>query len=251
MRRSGVAACRYCGRRAAKRDAPMSRKRHFGPTERYVRLRYWLLQSAAWQSLPAIARALYIELAMRYNGCNNGRIAYAVRQAAKALHISAQTAMRALQLLQDCGFIRCTYKGSFTLKTASLASEWRLTEYAADAPVPAHATKDFMRWRPPAPEAYAPPKSRRRLSTRKRTLPSEEPSGSCDGSAGSNNTSHGSRGGSVNGQNRPRTLPREQHLQLPSVGAPASGPQWSTPKLVEVTDLAAARATRLAARRKQ
>jgi hypothetical protein len=50
--------------------------------ERYVKLRYWLLNSQAWNSLSGNARALYVELAQRYNGSNNGRIPYSVREAA-------------------------------------------------------------------------------------------------------------------------------------------------------------------------
>jgi len=212
-------------------------KRRLGPTERYVILRYWLLQSAAWQSLPANARALYVELAMRYNGSNNGRIPYSISEGRKALHVSGQTVMRALQLLQDRGFIRCTYKGSFSLKAVRDASEWCLTEYPRDAPRPEHGTKDFIRWQPPAPdEVYFPQKIKTRLSTRKRTLPSEEPSGSRGGSVKANSTSHGSRGGSVKGKNRPLTLPPEEHRQLPGIEALVRERSRSTPTLVEVTD---------------
>ena len=44
-----------------------------GRQERYVKLRHWLLNSQAWNSLSGNARALYVELAQRYNGSNNGR----------------------------------------------------------------------------------------------------------------------------------------------------------------------------------
>jgi len=36
--------------------------------ERFVMLRYSLLDSPEWQSLPPIARALYVEMARRYDG---------------------------------------------------------------------------------------------------------------------------------------------------------------------------------------
>ena len=45
-----------------------------GRQERYVMLRHWLLNSQAWNSLTGNARALYVELAQRYNGSNNCRI---------------------------------------------------------------------------------------------------------------------------------------------------------------------------------
>src|SRR5215470_9004835 len=116
--------------------------------ERYLSLRFWLLRSDAWKSLPAISRALSLELAARYNGSNNGRISYSVREGADALNVTKDTTARYLKILQDRGFIACTKRGAFSLKTTRDASEWRLTEYDSDVPV-AHATKDFMRWRPP------------------------------------------------------------------------------------------------------
>jgi hypothetical protein len=115
--------------------------------ERYLMLRYWLLKSQAWNSLSGNARALYVELAQRYNGSNNGRIPYSVRDGV-TLHISHHTVSHLLGILQDRGFIVCTRKGYFSVKTTRDASEWRLTEYDCDHPV-AHATKDFMRWQLP------------------------------------------------------------------------------------------------------
>jgi len=40
-------------------------KRYRDKRERYVKLRFWLLNSPAWQSLPPAARALYIEMVKR------------------------------------------------------------------------------------------------------------------------------------------------------------------------------------------
>jgi hypothetical protein len=42
----------------------------------YVRLRHAFLRSPAWQSLSANARAIYVDIAARYNGRNNGQIPY-------------------------------------------------------------------------------------------------------------------------------------------------------------------------------
>jgi len=53
-----------------------------------VKLRFWLLNSPAWQSLPPAARALYIDIVKRYNGSNNGRIVMGVRDAAKLIGVS-------------------------------------------------------------------------------------------------------------------------------------------------------------------
>ena len=104
-------------------------KRSRDSTERFVMFRYWLLDSPAWRSLPCNARALYMQIARRYNGRNNGRISYSVRQASQELNIGKTAAVGAFQALQDRGFIVCTKKGAFSWKTVCEASEWRLTEY--------------------------------------------------------------------------------------------------------------------------
>ena len=133
--------------------------------ERYVRLRHWLLNSQAWNSLSGNARALYVELAQRYNGSNNGRIPYSVREAVRALHVSKATVSRLFRELEDHGFIIRTKRGAFSLKTVKDASEWCLTEYDSDHP-PANATKDFMRWQPPEDADVDQPARRRRFKTR-------------------------------------------------------------------------------------
>ncbi len=105
-----------------------------------------MLNSAAWRDLDAVSRALYIEIARRYMGQNNGRIPYSVREGAAQLGVSKATISRSLNALIYHGFIVATMKGAFSLKSRH-ATEWRLTEfdYGND-----FATKDFMRWSPPA-----------------------------------------------------------------------------------------------------
>jgi hypothetical protein len=125
----------------------MSKNKRHRP-ERYVKLRYWLLDSAAWQSLPGGACALYVKMAQRYNGSNNGRIPFSVREAMQVVHVSKGMAKYLLDVLQDRGFIVCTKRGAFSLKTGREASQWRLTEYDNDV-IAEYATKEFMRWWPP------------------------------------------------------------------------------------------------------
>jgi hypothetical protein len=112
-----------------------------------VRLYHWLMDTEAWRDLEAIPRCVYIELAKRYAGpgSNNGRIPYSLQELANALHISKQTAMRALDKLADHGFVVCTKPGSFNTKVRH-AAEWRLTEFGQDHPSFSVATKDFARW---------------------------------------------------------------------------------------------------------
>jgi hypothetical protein len=89
-----------------------------GKSERYVSLRYWMLQSPAWQSLPGGARALYIEMAQRYNGSNNGRIPYSVRE---AVHRSTSAI-----ILEAIGSVSCRIAAlSFAPSAGRLASRRR------------------------------------------------------------------------------------------------------------------------------
>jgi DNA-binding transcriptional MocR family regulator len=85
-----------------------------------------MLKTAAWRSLSANARAIYVEMASRFGGpgSNNGRIPYSVRDAAKSLKIGKSTAARAIETLQDRGFIVEVTKGAFSLKVKH-ATEWR------------------------------------------------------------------------------------------------------------------------------
>jgi DNA-binding transcriptional MocR family regulator len=102
-----------------------------------------MMQSKAWRSLDGNARAIYVELAMLYNGNNNGRIGLSVRQAAAAIHVSKDTAARAMSRLQDRGFIVAIIKGRFLHKRH--ATRWRLTEFKCDL-TGKPASRDFETW---------------------------------------------------------------------------------------------------------
>jgi hypothetical protein len=189
--------------------------------ERYVWLRHWLIDSPAWKSLSGGARALYIELARRYNGSNNGRIPYSVREAVEALHISPATASRLLKMLEDRGFIVCTRKGAFSLKTTRDASTWLLTEYDSDAPV-AHATKEFMRWQPPegvfdtlnrGPSHHR--KSKTRLPQRNRTVTPMKPYGYPHETVEAKKRRNGYPHETVEAKKAASTVTPMKHTQLP------------------------------------
>ena len=113
---------------------------------RHIRLHHYMLRSAAWSDLSANARALYVQVAARYNGSNNGRVPYSLRDAATELRIGKATAMRAFAELVEHGFLAVVRKGQFDRKQ-SHATEWRLSEFMCDV-TRAVAAKDFMRWRP-------------------------------------------------------------------------------------------------------
>jgi hypothetical protein len=192
--------------------------------ERYVWLRYWLLDSPAWKSLPVGARALYVELARRYNGSNNGRIPYSVREGVQALHVSYTTVSRLLIILQERGFIVCTRKGAFSLKTSRDASEWRLTEYDSDAPV-AHTTKDFMRWQPPEDTDFDTlnrqpshhQKFKTRLPQRNRTPTLVKPYGYPNETVKPKKRRNGYPGETIKAKNAPSTATPMKHLYMPGV----------------------------------
>src|SRR5262249_36556302 len=68
--------------------------------KRFVRLDYELLHSQRWKLLRPIARALYLAIAMKFNGFNGNAIGYSVRDACQELHIGKTTAQRAFRALE-------------------------------------------------------------------------------------------------------------------------------------------------------
>ena len=130
--------------------------RRIGPA-RFLKLDHWLLKTAAWRSLGTACRALYVVLAQRYNGSNNGEISMSVREAARLLHIAKDTATKAFHELEEKGFIKRAVCGSFNWKLRH-ATTWILTTHDLGD---AFATKDFARWLPnakpgPNPESNCP-----------------------------------------------------------------------------------------------
>lgn len=158
---------------------------------RHVRICHYMMATPAWKSLGATERAMYLDIAARYAGygSNNGKIGYSVREAATNLHVGTSTAKRALDALEDRGFIVATKRGAFSLKKRH-ASEWRLTEFPSDISKDL-ATKDFMTW--------TPDKNKTRYPQRHRTVPVAAPIGISSGTVPDSNTSHGTCSGTVNG----------------------------------------------------
>lgn len=111
---------------------------------RFLKLEYYLLQSSAWKSLKSVRRAIYIELAQRFNGSNNGEISMSVREAAYGAHCSKDTASEAFHELEGKGFIKRNLCGSFDFKLRH-ATTWILTQHPYKEQVP---TKEFMKWKP-------------------------------------------------------------------------------------------------------
>ena len=204
--------------------------------ERYVKLRYWLLDSPAWQSLPGNARALYVQMAQRYNGSNNGRIPYSVREAAGVLNVSQGMAVYLFDVLQDRGFIVRTKRGIFSEKaTTRVASEWRMTEFDNDV-VAGYATKEFMRWQPfEAKESASEFKARTRrpFTQRSGLVHPGERSGSPRGAVGTKNGPDRSPRGAVGAKKRPPTVHPEKH-SIVTRGSPRVTRGSPSPEVGEV-----------------
>ena len=163
-----------------------------------------MMDAEAWQSLTGNQRAVYIEMAARYNGRNNGRIPYSVREAAESLHIGKSTAARDLAVLQERGFIIPRKKGAFSLKVRH-ATEWRLTEFSCDV-TPALPTKEFMRWSPKIQNTVPPQNS---------TVPVLEPNDTCGGTASPKKGADGTYSGSVNRFSAKSRYPQRDTSKLP------------------------------------
>jgi len=114
---------------------------------RFVMLTHDMIKSAAWQSLDGNEQALYVHFASRFDGKNNGRIAFSVREAAQALNISKDTGARTIKVLIDRGLIEIVKRSAFNLKRGpDKATEYRLTEYPCNVTGKA-ATYKFKKWR--------------------------------------------------------------------------------------------------------
>jgi hypothetical protein len=107
------------------------------------------MYSPAFENLSAQQRAVWLYVASRYNGFNNGSIAVSVREVAKHCRLNKDTAGRCLLALQRCGFIEAVVEGGFSYKLRH-ATEYRLTHLQCNR-TKALPTKEFMRW--PSPVA--------------------------------------------------------------------------------------------------
>jgi len=106
-------------------------------------LENYIFDSSAYRTLKPGPRALLWEIIRRFNGSNNGQIGLGVREAAKSLSVSKDTASSYFLTLIEHGFIRSTHPGGFNMKDPSSrrATEWRLTWKPTDSITP---TKDFL-----------------------------------------------------------------------------------------------------------
>lgn len=137
-----------------------TRKVRYTDHSRWVGLPHYMTRCAAWAAaldkdgkplwrpISPNAKALFIEVWKRYNGINNGAIAYSVREAA-AIGLSRSTADRAFDELIARGFLVVARSSGFNVKTRE-SRLWRVTALPTTS---TPATNDFMKWSPqPSPE---------------------------------------------------------------------------------------------------
>ena len=110
----------------------------------FVKLEQWVMRCPAWRDLDPVARCLYLEIKIRFNGSNNGSIGFGCREAAEALGVGPDTASRAFKSLEAHGFVQVTTRSTFNQKR--LTREWLLTELPDDRSEGAISSRDFMRW---------------------------------------------------------------------------------------------------------
>lgn len=184
---------------------------------RFVRIFQYMMKSPAWQHLGPLEVAIYLEMSSRYAGenSNNGRIGYSVREAATRFRVGKTTVSRALQELQEKGFIVCTTKGGFSVKIRR-ATEWRLTEFRCDV-TQQMATKDFLQWQPSVPVAGQ--KMQNTVLVEGRGVPGAGQRGTWAGTMESKRGPDGTGGGTVEYQNGPLTVPVPGHMYICQVEA--------------------------------
>lgn len=129
------------------RDLLMGRANKYGRSkgEKHVRIPHHMITSPAFRSLNGAALKVYVELADRYNGSNNGELHLSYGVAAKLLHLSKSTVSRGFKELSGKGFIKCASPGNWYDRRAAT---WILTHRADNRPNGPLATNEWHRWSP-------------------------------------------------------------------------------------------------------
>lgn len=121
---------------------------------RFLSLPFWVMETPAWLALSPNCIVVLLAIAKRFNGVNNGRIAFGVRSGIfvpaggkqlveKPFGLSRFQVARALDEAVDAGFLACTQDATFHQKR--LVREWRLTWLPSNGQP---ATKDFAKVQP-------------------------------------------------------------------------------------------------------
>ncbi len=93
-------------------------------------------ESYVYESMPASAKVLMDLLQLQWR--NDEPVAYGLREAAKRIGCTTNTAGKAFKVLHERGFIICDTESLFNSKSGSKAREWCLTWMPFDHKNPSH-----------------------------------------------------------------------------------------------------------------
>ena len=117
--------------------------------EHWTKLVRPTMETPAWRALSLVAQALYPWLKMEWRGPhtnNNGSIRLSVRQAARALGVSNDTAAKGFHDLQAKGFLVMTEAAVLGLEGQAKSSAFEMTELAVN---PARdCSRLYLTWQP-------------------------------------------------------------------------------------------------------
>ena len=99
----------------------------------------------AWNLLSPYARCILVAMLMDYRKGSNF-IVMSDADAARRANCARVTAAKAIQQLEECGWIKVARVGKMWGRRVGRASAYYLTQYPEDIGIP--ATKDFLKWRP-------------------------------------------------------------------------------------------------------
>ncbi len=112
----------------------------------FIMLRHDIFESQAYRTMKPSARAVLSEIIRRYNGSNNGRISFSVREMAKRINVSHDTAGKAISEVLDRGFIIVTIDSAFNVKNRT-ARRFALTFETIVNEGNGHKTAPSNEWR--------------------------------------------------------------------------------------------------------
>ncbi|MEP3630553.1 MAG: hypothetical protein ABJN04_11165 [Hyphomicrobiales bacterium] len=121
------------------------------PTEHWTKLIRNTMETPAWRALSPVAQALYPWLKLEWRSGdynNNGKISLSVRQAAKGLGITPNTAAKAFQDLQQKGFIVVTEPAHLGIEGKAKCPNYELTELTMPNSEKTEGRKLYKEWRP-------------------------------------------------------------------------------------------------------
>lgn len=124
-------------------------KRNEQRVEHWTQMIRSTMETPAWRNLSTTAQALYPWLKFEWRGPkanNNGRIRLSVREAAKRLGVSVNTAGRAFHDLQAKGFLVVTEHARLGLSGEAKSPSYELTELALPHAKPNVGQKLFEKW---------------------------------------------------------------------------------------------------------